>query len=515
MNVILCCVSYHLFQNNLYWPNTRVQLWRYLADRAGVLAIANMPLVWAFGMRNNVLIWLTGWSFSTFNSFHRWVARVATIEAALHGISYTVELFLDGGKDGYDEEWAEKYWRMGIIAVISMSLLCIFSMYPMRRYKYETFLLFHIAVAVLCIGTLWYHVAIFDGKYNMYIWPCVAVWAFDRFLRLCRLAFGNYSKFEATAMYIRDADLIHVKVPVRGLLRPSAGTYYFLYSIHGLKFWESHPFTLMSWNESQTQSQKRPSMELSFLLRPHDGFTSRLRDYVSQKADNLNETGTSQVPIRIGVEGPYGHTFHVSHYDSILLIAGGTGITVALSHLCTIRDIFAAKGSTKMKACHVRLVWAVRQMTMFDEIYKHEMLSLISSNVFSSNITLEIHTYISGDGENLPSRSNNKANDALRMKEPPEGFLGTEDIKQAATATSKSDTQYDSDSSTQTILIQGRPVVQKLVQEISEQWEADEKKIAVVCCGPGSMVDDVRAGVISSMMKGFHKIDWFPESFHW
>jgi len=76
------------------WANTRTQLWRYLADRTGVLAIANMTLLWAFAMRNNVLIWLTGWSFATFNQFHRWVARVATIEAILHSIGYTVEAFL-------------------------------------------------------------------------------------------------------------------------------------------------------------------------------------------------------------------------------------------------------------------------------------------------------------------------------------------------------------------------------------------------------------------------------------
>ena len=45
-------------------------------------------------MRNNVLLWLTGWNFSTFNAFHRWTARVATVEAALHGIAYTAEAFL-------------------------------------------------------------------------------------------------------------------------------------------------------------------------------------------------------------------------------------------------------------------------------------------------------------------------------------------------------------------------------------------------------------------------------------
>lgn len=71
-----------------------MQAWRYLSDRTGVLSMSNLPLIWAFAMRNDVLIWLTGWSFSTFNVFHRWVARVATIEAIIHSIGYTVFVFL-------------------------------------------------------------------------------------------------------------------------------------------------------------------------------------------------------------------------------------------------------------------------------------------------------------------------------------------------------------------------------------------------------------------------------------
>ena len=83
-------------------------------------------------MRNNVLLWLTGWSFSTFNQFHRWIARVATLEAVIHSIAYTVEAFLgtswysrvhlfhkltntDGGKAEYYADWLERYWWCGVL----------------------------------------------------------------------------------------------------------------------------------------------------------------------------------------------------------------------------------------------------------------------------------------------------------------------------------------------------------------------------------------------------------------
>lgn len=47
-------------------------------------------------MRNNVVIWLTGWDFGSYNNFHRWVARVATLQAVLHSVGYTI-LIIKGG----------------------------------------------------------------------------------------------------------------------------------------------------------------------------------------------------------------------------------------------------------------------------------------------------------------------------------------------------------------------------------------------------------------------------------
>lgn len=72
------------------WPLVSTQLWRYVSDRTGIISLANFPLTWMFGTRNNVLLWLTGWDFATYNNFHRWVARVATLEAVVHSVGYTV-----------------------------------------------------------------------------------------------------------------------------------------------------------------------------------------------------------------------------------------------------------------------------------------------------------------------------------------------------------------------------------------------------------------------------------------
>ncbi|TVY39054.1 Ferric reductase transmembrane component [Lachnellula occidentalis] len=65
--------------------------WRYVADRSGTLSYANLPVMWIFAGRNNILLWATGWDFSTFSIFHRHIGIVATVQAIVHDVAYTVE----------------------------------------------------------------------------------------------------------------------------------------------------------------------------------------------------------------------------------------------------------------------------------------------------------------------------------------------------------------------------------------------------------------------------------------
>lgn len=76
------------------FPSTAKQIFRYSSDRTGIISFANFPLIWLFGMRNNLLMWLTGWDFGTYNNFHRWVARIATLQAILHSIGYSILVYL-------------------------------------------------------------------------------------------------------------------------------------------------------------------------------------------------------------------------------------------------------------------------------------------------------------------------------------------------------------------------------------------------------------------------------------
>ena len=72
-----------------------MQLSRYISDRTGIISYANLSWMWIFAGRNNIFIWATGWQFSTFNLFHRHVARIATIQAIVHSIGYTAFFYIE------------------------------------------------------------------------------------------------------------------------------------------------------------------------------------------------------------------------------------------------------------------------------------------------------------------------------------------------------------------------------------------------------------------------------------
>jgi predicted ferric reductase len=203
------------------------------------------------------------------------------------------------------------------------------------------------AISVFFADTICSQVEIFKGEYDGYIWPCVAVWSSDRLARVVRLVVLNIPYRKSIVSYDSDADVIRLDVPKPKLLRPRPGTYYYIYVLHGLKCWESHPFTLSSWSEGYAgdigsdgkEEIPKSKMYLSFLIRPHDSFTSRLRKLMLQR-QSTNTSKASGAALRVLLEGPYGHHINLKQYDSLLFVVGGTGITVALSHLCDLSQVW-------------------------------------------------------------------------------------------------------------------------------------------------------------------------------
>ncbi|KAF7158180.1 hypothetical protein CNMCM5623_002846 [Aspergillus felis] len=507
LNLILCAVSYEA-----KWPNTGYpipyQIWQKVANRVITLAVCNLPWAWLFAGRNNIFLWLTGWSYTTFSIFHRNIARIIFVEAVVHALGWTVMRLFSGL---YFPSWHQLFWQMGIIAICSIGMIILFSFSPFRKHFYEFFLLAHIALAVLALVGVFYHTSIWNGRYNSYLWSVVAIWAFDRTVRLFRLCYYNLRlRFStdmldslATVRYSRETDVIQLEVTAqRKTLAPSPGEHYFLYQPLRWRGWESHPFTLASWESVEpstvierptiehaqvptsqggyvqddkspysTQAQSGPlstttlskveetwqRRKLVFWVRPCSGWTGFLRDACLKQP---------HLPLKINllIEGPYGHTMPLHTYDNVLYIMGGTGISVATSYLADhMRRSALNPPGTRTK--NIKLLWVVRQAQHIVDAFEGPVGPVLGCYGVSTVL------YATGDAE-----ISQKAED-----------LG---------------------------IVSRRPNVQDEIFRYVEESRPSERT-AVLMCGPAGMADAVRDAMNAVVYNNQGDVEYFEEAYGW
>ncbi|KAF4461294.1 ferric reductase Fre2p [Fusarium albosuccineum] len=482
LNIVLSIHGYRIVPVNMYFPSTEKQILRYASDRTGIISFANFPLIWLFGMRNNVLMWLTGWDFGTYNNFHRWVARIATLQAIIHSVGYTLLIFKEGGWNYFVFWWSYFFWWVGEVATIFMSLIVGASFYWIRRQQYELFLVVHIIMSIILLVTMLGHVSIFSGEFDALFWIPAFIWVGDRVIRALRIAAFNPKFWDtwATTVYNPSSNIVRLVVPwSTSLYKPAPETFYYVHVLNGPRCWESHPFTVAAVSDPGQPSMKQmgeqvplleadnvgPSSEateeqclysdactMTFLIRPYDGFTSRLKATA--------ETGwPRKVPQRVLVDGPYGHTQPFHLFDNVVFVVGGSGIVVPLSYLQVLT------GSSAPRT--VRIHWAVREPGFALDVLQNDIGELLGS----ANLTVEIHL------------------------------------------TSHTPRSELNDWPSQVTLRHGRIDAPLVVRSASAK--ASGESLAVVACGPAQMADNTRKTVVELLKNGVTRLEYFEESFQW
>ncbi|WWC60289.1 uncharacterized protein I303_102858 [Kwoniella dejecticola CBS 10117] len=531
LNVIFTVTGYEIFYNNLYWYGERnTQIIRYLSDRTGIMCFYNLPLLWCLAGRNDVILWMTGWSYSTLNLFHRWVARIAVLQAIVHSAGYT---WLERGYIA--EEMKERYWWTGVVATIVMSLLIPFSIRPFREKFYEAFLIIHIVLALVTLVACWYHVEIWDGQYDPWIWASVAVWAMDRFIRVVRVCVLTYKALSKTGKntigmipLLDEKGLIRLSITTSVKIHPQPGQYYFIYSPLSLKPWENHPFTLASWKINQKDTT------LEFLVAPLKGQTKRWQKRILQT--NLNEK--KGMDLRLCLEGPYGHTNPVETFDKILFVAGGSGITSTLPYLFKLQNLSIALPESQTK--QITVVWIIKNKRYAQDVLANELKEYIEMGSCGA-IPLKIHLYLtreSGQTANASISTAQEMVDSLAYNtasssgssspdQAPSLILDQVEIVNDGPALSDSDSPDLGNSSPdlkgsedKTLTIHcGRPHVRDLIHE-SVDGLLGAERLAVSACGPYKLMDDTRASVCdiygdNEGQVGGSRIEYFEELFAW
>jgi predicted ferric reductase len=490
LNIIFLCVHYHLFAENIYWPEEEnIQLTRYIADRSGVLAFAQIPLLIAFAGRNSILIWLTGWSFTTFNVWHKWVARVCVLHTFIHSVGYTVYAFQEGGAAMLAYYYEDVYLQYGaVVSLISVianvqgtvaaCLLCFQAMYVFRLFWYEIFLVLHILLAIVFIVGSWYHVNLLEGGHMEWLYASIALWAFDRLVRWIRMALLNISwskgrKARTAHLQIIGPDAIKAEISVGYNFSYKPGQYIYVY-FPRFNFWESHPFTIASYELSKANNSQ-PTVTL--LFRTHGGLTRKLQNYLIDGAKELTCL----------VEGPYGHYCPVDKYDKVLLLAGGVGITAVFPYLQYL---------SSLNINRVHFIWIVR-----DEDSMRWLSEDIAKLVGYENFDIEIHITKSGaTGPGVVEVTKEHISNDLGAK-PEVGRPESDGQKVESNTTAL----------TRHIHVDSKPCLRDTIAGYAKEHGS----LAVLACGPDTFVDETRAAVAENVTVAKGVIDYFEEAFTW
>ena len=205
----------------------------------------------------------------------------------------------------------------------------------------------------------------------------------------------------------------------------------------------------------------RSDYELRFLIRPYKGLTASLRDAIRQEPTRTRE-------MMVLVEGPYGDTAPVTDYDSVLLIAGGSGISAVLSYL---RGCVAS--SARHRPRYVRLVWTVRQAAFARSVLDVDLRQLAASA--GDALRIDVHVTGHGRGKDHDSQS---------------------DWQEARTA--------------RVTVHRGRPDAAAIVAEEAADAVG---RLAVLACGPARLADDARRAAVRAVGGGHGGLGYFEEQF--
>lgn len=374
-----------------------------LSNRLGGLSLANIPLVVLYAGRNNILMWLTGWSHPTFLILHRWTGYICILEAVLHSILY-VAVASQEGKLG---TWSMvPAWYSGAAGMVAMGIILPFALRAFWKRIYEIFLITHILLSMVALAGAYYHIYyLYSQRFSgltLYIWIASGIWVFDRLLRLGRLSYHGVRKARITVL---DRDYIRVDIP-----RVQAhGHVYLYFPTLTWRFWENHPFSVTNlspptvraslsgvpqtpgtpgtfMSESSRYSNQNSKAKVWWrekgLPNPPSSWspTTPTRStglFVFPTIQRLDEQGVTffmraqagttallrqrrELPVLI--ESSYGRPERLSKYPIRLVFAGGVGITACIPYLqAHTNEIGSATRVT-------RLYWTSRSQNLCDQL---------------------------------------------------------------------------------------------------------------------------------------------------
>ncbi|KAK6062739.1 ferric reductase like transmembrane component [Seiridium cupressi] len=442
---------------------------KQLRNRSGTLAVVNMIPLFIMAGRNNPLIKWLGMSFDTFNLLHRWFGRIVVLESVCHTLAFlAVSAKSTGWGPAFMHIFQSQFLLWGFVATIAFVVISIQAASISRHAFYESFKIMHIGLAALAVAGLWYHLKLSDLPQMKWLIGVIAVWCADRSARLVRIAYHNFGRGGTkTLVEALPGDAVRVTVTMARPWTFKAGQHAYLY-MPAISLWQSHPFSLAWSEEAEDLDSEKMAMNrqdvlamrkttMSFVIRARTGMTKTLYERAATQPEGRLLTTCF-------VEGPYGGLHMMHSYGTVMLFAGGVGITHQVPH---VRDLVAGYANGTVATRKVVLVWIIQSPEHLEWIrpWMTEILAM------------------------------DKRRDILRIM--------------LFVSRPRSTKEIHSPSST-VQMFPGRPNIDTL---LGLEMEQQVGHMGVTVCGPGALSDEVRQAVRRRQYNG--AIDFVDEAFTW
>ncbi|KAK9427357.1 ferric reductase NAD binding domain-containing protein [Lipomyces doorenjongii] len=304
--------------------------------------------------------------------------------------------------------------------IILMGIILIQACYALRHHWYEIFLVIHIAASLCFFAAAWHLVKPKD--YMEYFYTCVGIWGFDRLIRISRILLaGPYSKAKVTA----HGDAVYDVAKPAVHCQPKPGQYVFVYVLRH-NFWESHPFSIIETRDKH----------YIFVAKAQEGLTKNIHECATEQNGNH--------AVSVSIEGPYGDSYPIAQYETVLLVAGGIGITAIMSYALDLK--------CRNTQQHVRLYWMARGKDPHSWV-QDQLQELTEGGL------IDVHIYVTGK---------------------------TEEVNEKKGSESESDLCRKNEAVVSHMTYAQRP---DIGSAISDTVHISGGSVAVVSCGPGSLAD--------------------------
>ncbi|KAL9593285.1 MAG: hypothetical protein Q9219_007618 [cf. Caloplaca sp. 3 TL-2023] len=474
-NIVYCC-----FLN--YKSCNKAAIMAELRGRTGHLAFVNMMPLMVFAGRNNALISLLRVSFDTFNIFHRWISRLVVVESVVHTIAWMAAKNYADKMMGQEHGMAKalngnSFLAWGLVSLISMIIILIQASSAIRHFAYETFLHLHQILAFFAFLGAAIHGHKGDLPLTKYVYITIAFWFLERVIRWSKIIHRNFGLSRNTRVTVEalpEACRVTYELKRPWNMRPGCHVYAHFPTLT----WSlsSHPFSIAWYDTRPTpyrtlEDEKLPSTSkdlgpalssrtttsITLIMSKKGGMTAKLHAMA-----RASPSGIISIPGY--VEGPYGGLESLHSYGTVLLFAGGVGITHQLSH---VRDLLQTYNDSTSAIRKIVLIWSVRSQEAFDWVHPW------MTEIFQ-----------------MPHRRQ-----VLKV------LLFVTKPRHAGDVVSRSN---------QVQMYGGRCKPGKIVEE---EFEKRTGAMAVTVCGPGAFADEVRMAARERVQEGV--VDFVEESFSW